>query len=184
MRASGDLKAPFFDEAMEILASDGYGGLKLAPLCKRLGLTTGAFYHSFKNWNDFTTQLLDRWMRERTQSFIDLVHAEDDALSQVDVLLQAALSLPHAAEAAIRVWSAIDPTVCAMQEEVDTMRYRVVREAFAAMLPDESADRFAKSGMYLLIGAEQAQAFRDPAAFEWALQQFRAAAVREAEAHR
>ena len=44
----------FFETGLEILAELGFGGLKLAEVCGRLGVTTGSFYHYFRNWNNYT----------------------------------------------------------------------------------------------------------------------------------
>lgn len=40
----------YFEIGLEVLADVGYGGLKLAVVCNRLGVTTGSFYHYFPSW--------------------------------------------------------------------------------------------------------------------------------------
>ena len=37
----------YFETGLEVLSDLGYGGLKLAEVCNRLGVTTGSFYHYF-----------------------------------------------------------------------------------------------------------------------------------------
>ena len=44
----------------------GYGGLKLAEVCHRLGVTTGSFYHYFSSWPAYTRELVAHWVQERT----------------------------------------------------------------------------------------------------------------------
>jgi AcrR family transcriptional regulator len=37
----------YFQTGLDVLSDLGYGGLKLAEVCNRLGVTTGSFYHYF-----------------------------------------------------------------------------------------------------------------------------------------
>lgn len=175
---SSDLRNPFFDTAFEILASEGYGGLKLAALCESLGVTTGAFYHSFSSWRDFTTQLLEHWYEERTVRLVELAQQQGDPLDQLESLVQVTVTLPHRAEAAIRVWSAIDPAVAKLQESVDNDRFTVVYEAILTLVGDPTeAEKLARGGMFMLIGYEQADSMRDPASLEWGLRLIKQAAA-------
>jgi AcrR family transcriptional regulator len=167
---NNDLRTPFFDAAFEILGSHGYGGLKLAPLCKAVGVTTGAFYHSFSSWRDFTSQLLEHWHEERTSRLVELARQLPHPVDQLENLVRASIALPHEAEAAIRVWAAIDPAVAKLQESVDRERFDVIYQAFLVLLGDEEeATAHSRAGMFLLIGFEQADSMRDPKSLEWAL---------------
>ncbi len=171
MATATETKSSFFDAALEVLSEKGYGGLKQSELCQRLGLTTGAFYHNFDSWRDFTDQLLANWHEERTTQLANLARDEPDPLRRLDVLIGIALNLPHRAEAAIRVWSHIDDRVRQVQAAVDEDRFTVIAEAMSFLIPDEKeAARFAKSGMYLLVGYEQSDG-TDPSGLEWALRE-------------
>ena len=75
------LKDRYFEAAQEILATEGYGGLKLAAVCKYLGVTTGSFYHSFESWGDFTNAFLLNWRRERTTLLAELAKSGDPSPS-------------------------------------------------------------------------------------------------------
>lgn len=168
MRKQNDrTKIRFFDAGMEILAEDGYGSLKLAPLCRRVGVTTGAFYHSFDSWHDFTRQLVNTWHTDRTLLAAELARAEVDPEQRVEMLLRVGVSLPHSAEAAIRVWAGVDADVGAVQKSVDRERLAAVTDAFLALTgdPEESAD-LARAAFYLLVGFEQSTGERDVAALE------------------
>ena len=107
-RRNEALRDAWFTGAYEILATDGYGALKLAPLCKRLGVTTGSFYHSFDNWQDFTDGLLATWLHDRTETTVQIVRQYDDPVQRLRMLAQASFELLHRTEAAIRVWSGVD----------------------------------------------------------------------------
>jgi len=157
----------FYDAGMAVLAEEGYGALKLAELCRRVGVTTGSFYHSFGSWQDFTRQLIDNWRTERTMRAAELARAEVDPAERVELLLRLGMSLPHSAEAAIRVWAGVDPAVGAIQKTVDRERLAAVTEAFVDLTgdPDEASD-LARTAFYLVVGFEQATDDHDVAALE------------------
>ena len=97
----------FFDAGLDVLSDLGYGGLKLAAVCQRLGVTTGSFYHYFSNWSSYTRQLVTHWQEGMTVTVVEAVQAEPDPRRRIDSLFKAGLKLPYGAEAAIRVWSSI-----------------------------------------------------------------------------
>jgi AcrR family transcriptional regulator len=180
--ANDALQGRFFVAGMQILADDGYGGLKLAPLCARVGVTTGAFYHAFESWQDYTIGLVEHWHTDRTTRVTELARAEVDPHERVDLLMSAGINLPHSAEAAIRVWAGTDPYVAAVQESVDRERLQAVIEAFEALTGDtEQSEVFARATLYLLIGYEQSTGTHDVATLEWSLRQFRDMALELAE---
>ncbi|MGQ4598929.1 TetR family transcriptional regulator [Nocardia sp. R6R-6] len=161
-------KQDYFDAAFELLAEQGYSALKQAPLCKRLRVTTGSFYHYFDNWHDFTSQLLAHWLSERTTQLVKIAQQHRDPTDQVETLVHFALELPHRAEAAIRVWSKIDPEVRAVQDAVDSQRMEVVLQAARMIFDDEEeALNHTRWGLYLLTGYQQLDAGENLAAFEW-----------------
>lgn len=164
------IKQDYFEAAFELLSELGYSALKQAPLCRRVGVTTGSFYHYFENWHDFTTQFLQHWMDERTTQLVEMAQQRDNAVEQLESLLQFTLALPHRAEAAIRVWSKVDPEVETVQRVVDEQRSAVVMQAAQAIFDDEKeALRYAQWGTYLLVGYQQLDAGDDVAPLEWSL---------------
>lgn len=157
----------YFETGLEVLADLGYGGLKLAEVCRRLRVTTGSFYHYFDNWAAYTQQLVRHWV-VLTQHRVEQLRAEPDPRRRIDAILDIAMHLPHGTEAAIRVWSAMDADVRAAQEDVDRNRFEVIQESAAEILHDEHrADLFARWAVYLLVGYEQSTLTRDPAALDW-----------------
>jgi AcrR family transcriptional regulator len=158
----------YFETGLAVLADQGYGGLKLAGVCHRLGVTTGSFYHYFANWSTYTRELVDYWRHQAVTQIVEAVRAEEDPHRRVEILIQEALALPHGAEAAIRVWSSIDPDVHAVQAEVDRQRYDIVRESSLQVVGDKrQAEVFAAWCVYVLVGYEQATIPRDHAAVSW-----------------
>ncbi|MEO6792233.1 MAG: TetR/AcrR family transcriptional regulator [Mycobacterium sp.] len=158
----------YFDAGLDALSELGYGGLKLAEVCNRLGVTTGSFYHYFASWPVFTRDLVKHWLEVRTVQHVEFVRALPDPRERLDSLIQIGLALPHGAEAAIRCWSSVDSAVYAVQAEVDRQRLNILRESALEVLGDErQAQLFGSWAIYLLIGYEQALLPRDSAAFAW-----------------
>lgn len=153
-RRNAALRDAWFRGAHEILAGEGYGALKLAPLCTRLGVTTGAFYHSFDSWQDFTDALLDDWVRERTEQTVELARRYDDPAERLLVLARASADLLHRTEAAIRVWAGVEDRVAAVQRRVDDSRHAVVLEAMTQLVGERDAQRYATWALSTLVGFE------------------------------
>ena len=166
--AGVESRESYFEAGLEVLSDLGYGGLKLAEVCNRLGVTTGSFYHYFSAWPAYTKELVAHWMQQQTIQIIEAVRAEPDPRRRVDTLIQEGLSLPHGAEAAIRVWSSVDPQVYPVQAAVDRQRFDIMYEsAFEILQNKRQAQLFAAWGVYLLVGYEQATLPRDSDALEW-----------------
>lgn len=165
---SGASRDAYLETGLAVLSDLGYGGLKLAEVCNRLGVTSGSFYHFFSNWAAYTRELIDHWQRVSTTRLIESVRAETDPRRRIDRLIHMGLNLPHGAEAAIRTWSSLDPQVHAVQKAVDKQRHDIMRESAYEILHDErQAEVFADWGVYLLVGYEQATLRPDKAALEW-----------------
>lgn len=152
----------YFSAAIDILGEVEHGGLKMAPLCRRLDVTTGSFYHYFKSWAGFKTALLEFWLDERTVLLADAARRYDDAEQAVAVLVDFACELPHRAEASIRAWSHSDQEVRRIQAAVDEQRYRVTFEMVLRLVDDPlEAHSLARLGMFVLTGYQQTQPLPD-----------------------
>ncbi|WP_183093163.1 TetR/AcrR family transcriptional regulator [Nocardioides stalactiti] len=169
-RRNEALRESWFAAAYEILGTDGYGGLKLAPLCKKLGVTTGSFYHSFDNWQDFTTALLDTWLLERTVTTVEIAQRAADPVERLTLLAEASSDLLHRTEAAIRVWAGVDDGVGAIQQKVDDGRYHVVHQAMTEIVGPDLAEQFTVWGLSTLIGFEMISAEHSREHLLWSLQ--------------
>ncbi|BBY74383.1 transcriptional regulator [Mycolicibacterium parafortuitum] len=162
----------FFDAGLEVLSDQGYGGLKLAEVCQRLGVTTGSFYHYFTNWGAYTTQLVKYWHDGLTVRVVEAVQSEPDPRERIGRLIEFGLSLPHGAESAIRVWSFIDPEVRSVQADVDRQRFQVLHDSALQIVENSrQAELFAAWAVYLLVGYEQALLPRDIAGLRWLVDQ-------------
>ncbi len=159
----------YFETGIEILADLGFGGLKLAEVCSRLGVTTGSFYHYFTSWGAYTRGLIGYWKQDRTDRLAEMFARHSDPRERMQVIIASVLSLPHSAEAAIRAWSSVDPEVHAVQVEVDRQRFKVCYDYAMEIVEDErQAEVFADWSVYLLVGYEQATLEQNPRIYEWA----------------
>ncbi len=158
----------YFETGLDVLADLGYGGLKLAEVCGRLGVTTGSFYHYFENWPAYTNELVTKWLQGLTEQRVAHLRTEPDPRSRIDAVVQVGLSLPHGAEAAVRAWSSVDPMVRTAQEKVDRERFEVLRDSALEILGNaRQAQLFANWAVYLLVGYEQCTLPPDTEGLEW-----------------
>lgn len=158
----------YFETGLDVLSDLGYGGLKLAEVCNRLGVTTGSFYHYFPNWSAYTRELVSHWVQASTVRVLKSSRAEPDPRRRIDTLIQGGMALPHGTEAAIRVWGSIDRDVYAAQAVVDQQRFDIMYESSYEILQHKRQARyFAAWAIYLLVGYEQATLPRDGNALEW-----------------
>ncbi len=146
----------YYAAAMQLLGEDGRAGLRINSLCRRVGVTTGSFHHWFDGWPGFQVYLLDSWEEQETTRLIAFTERQHDPAQRLAMLLDFAVSFPHDAEAAIRSWAHLDPTVADVQRRVDTAR----AEAIAAALRSEGGDaqlasRGADLAMSVLVGHQQ-----------------------------
>lgn len=162
----------YFEAGLEVLSDLGYGGLKLAEVCDRLGVTTGSFYHHFPSWPGYSRELIAHWVTTYTEQLVALARADADPRRRIGSLCQVGSMLPHGAEVAIRSWSGVDDDVRAAQIQVDRQRFKVMYDsAFEILGHKRQAQLFANWAVYLLVGYEQATLPRDPVAQSWITRQ-------------
>lgn len=63
--------------ALELLATEGVGGVRIVPLAERLGVTSGSFYWHFKNRRQLYDALLEYWEHEMTDAAIEAARRFD-----------------------------------------------------------------------------------------------------------
>jgi AcrR family transcriptional regulator len=178
-------QAAYFQAAFDLLAAEGYGGLKLGALCRRLGITTGSFYHHFGGWPAFVEALLAHWETEQTERVLHVSRAAPDAVTRVRTMKElTSTTLPHAAEAAIRVWSGGDNRVRAVQDRIDELRIAAAAEIVGGVIDDPAlARRLAVLGVSIMIGWQQLRPPRSKSELAMLLDEFEATVLRHADGH-
>lgn len=147
----------YFAAALRILAEEGAGRLKLVPLCRQLGISTGSFYHYFGGWQGFRTALLEHWVESMTARYRQLADAERDPERRARMLIDFVCALPHDAEAAIRAWARSDNEVRQAQARVDGLRMELAVDDLSMFFGDrDRAWETAHLGMCLLVGYQDA----------------------------
>lgn len=166
--AAGAVRDSYFETGLEILAELGFGALKLAELCRRMGVTTGSFYHYFTSWSAYTADLVAYWRQDRTVRVIEAIRTEADPRRRIETAIDVALSLPHNAEAAIRAWSSVDPDVLRVQSEVDRERFEILYNSALEIVGDaRQAEVYASWAVFVLVGYEQSTLSRENRVFAW-----------------
>lgn len=157
-------RTDYFSAAIEILADADHGGLKLAPLCRRLSVTTGSFYNYFGSWGRFKSELLEFWLEDRTLHLAETARRQGDPERALITLIDFACGLPHRAEAAIRAWSHSDQDVRHTQTVVDEQRFRVTYDTVLRLVGDtDEAEALAQLALFTLTGFQQTQPLPDVA---------------------
>ncbi|KXO92859.1 TetR family transcriptional regulator [Tsukamurella pulmonis] len=145
----------FLEAGLAVLAERGHAALKLAAVCAQAGSSTGSFYHAFPSWPEFTSALIGYWRETKSDRIIEAARRVPDARERLLSLIDTGMTLPHATEAAIRVWAAHDPEVAQHQAQVDRERRDVIAEAYTEVLGDPAlAQQYATTALYLLVGYE------------------------------
>ncbi|MGO4617142.1 TetR/AcrR family transcriptional regulator [Nocardia sp. 2YAB30] len=149
-------KEQYFDTALEVLAEFGFKGLNIGVLCRRLGVTSGSFYHHFGSWQGFVDALLDHWENRQVRILRTLKFNQGNPDDDIRAMSVLAAGLHHAAEAAIRAWAANDESVNLALKRVDESRRRTVHKAIKGVIGDNDTTTVVTSlGMAMLVGYQQ-----------------------------
>lgn len=149
-------KEQYFDTALEVLAELGFKGLNIGVLCRRLGVTSGSFYHHFGSWQGFVDTLLEHWENRQVVILRTLNFNQGNPDDDIRAMSDLAAGLHHTAEAAIRAWAANDESVNLALKRVDESRRRTVHKAIKGVVgTDETATVVTSLGMAMLVGYQQ-----------------------------
>lgn len=152
----------YYAVAMTLLAQCSYESLTIAALCDDLGVSKGSFYHHFGGWPGFVTGLLQSWERESALEIKEAADRIDAVGTKYRLLANLIDTIPHDAEAALRVWSNTDPTVKSAVDRVDGIREALVTEFFALTVARADAALLAEMYLSALIGQQFAHRPADP----------------------
>ena len=131
----------WLDQARQILVSEGVDRVRVDPLAKLLGVTTGSFYHHFKNRQELLDGLLEHWeARNSGPMFAAVEAAGPDPNHQIDALLQTWLNeskYDPRYDSALRAWAHGDNNAREIVRQVDDRRIALLKGIFMRLGYDE-----------------------------------------------
>ena len=142
----------WIESAIDVLAHEGVGGLRVEVLAKRCGVTKGSFYWHFKDRQDLLAAILEHWKEGRIR---DIEKTTSVTPGKEREQLHFAIEVYGASrnrkgmsiELAVRDWARHDPQAATVVEAVDLYRLECTRKLFVAA---GMSDAEAKSRSLLL----------------------------------
>jgi AcrR family transcriptional regulator len=140
--------------AMEVLRTDGVGGVRVLSLARSLGVTRGSFYWHFRDRRDLLDHMLDWWDREMTDTVIG--HAErvrGEGYKRILALAEFILREDkNRYDMAIRSWADGDRKVAAVLRRVMQKRLEYVSGLFrdAGFSPRQATARGHLLAIYVM----------------------------------
>ena len=128
------VEADWIHAARRILIEEGIKGLSLRRLAAALGVTTGAFYWLFGNFDDLLDKLRQDWEEQNNLHF-SLVFESPDLDSRqkyieyLRILLDKSRYDPEY-DGAIRDWAPFSPETAATLQRVDDLRIRQLESMY------------------------------------------------------
>ncbi|MDQ8044128.1 MAG: TetR/AcrR family transcriptional regulator [Solirubrobacteraceae bacterium] len=114
---------------LELLRTRGPQSLTVDELCRRAGLTKGAFYHRFDGVAGYRDALLEHWHATTTDRVIEELRPtfdETDPHARRDALNRLVVHIDMGLERAIRSWGVYDPAVQEVINATDRKRVAAV----------------------------------------------------------
>ena len=117
--------------ALELLSTAGVEKVKIVPLARKLGVTSGSFYWHFTNRRHLHDELLEYWEREMTDKAIEQAkNFEGPPKSRILLLMEQVMATGMARyDLAIWHWAQSDASVRTVFERTLNKRF-----AFAAWM--------------------------------------------------
>jgi len=113
----------WLEAGQSLLRRGGLRALKLRPLADELRVSTGSFYHHFKDFDDYQGQLAGYFAEDQVGNLIDaLERASPDPIERIRLLGQTVRRRGSSRLGiAMRAWAESDPRAQAAVERHDTL---------------------------------------------------------------
>ncbi|PYI57327.1 TetR/AcrR family transcriptional regulator [Paenibacillus flagellatus] len=148
-------KQKWLEEGFTILSEEGAGSLTIETLTGRLKVTKGAFYHHFKNWQDYKESLLSLYENERTLKTIEFAEQQLSPLDKFEYVMEKSIRRDQKLEVAVRAWALIEPFVQSYQQRIDQRRVDYLEEMIFLLYKDRERARTAALIFYSLhVGSQ------------------------------
>ena len=139
-QGTGISKDQWYEAGQEILKSHGVSAITLKTLTSALGVTSGSFYHHFRNMRHYLDQLALYYADEQHKRFL----REAELIATADPIsrLQAISSILRKVggrqlSTAMRAWGRGDPAASKAVRKVDASMIGFCRKVFADLDFDE-----------------------------------------------
>lgn len=149
--------ADYFSAARDLLVDGDPRKVTIDALCKRVGTTSGSFYHHFGGLDGFVDALADDWSARAIGAVQGSVTDLGDLRGARRLVNERILSQQHNLEAAFRAWGRTNPSMRAAVQRVDRARIAAGQTMVAALNPlldDTAIETFARIAVLILIGAQ------------------------------
>jgi AcrR family transcriptional regulator len=127
-------RGDWLEAARRALISGGIDRVKVEPLAGLLGVTTGSFYHHFRNRQELLDGLLAHWEASNSGPWHEAVRkAGLDPDDQLDALFDTWVEetdYDPAYDSAVRDWARTSPAVEAVVRRVDDRRIALLKDIF------------------------------------------------------
>ncbi len=119
------------EAALELLANEGVGAVKIDRLCVQLGVTKGSFYWHFEDLASFLTAVANRWGETRDSLRTEFEGLRDvEPRERISRMLQLLVSPDgFALERAVRDWARTDESVRERVEQSDRWLFLEMQRA-------------------------------------------------------
>jgi len=149
------------ERALELLMEEGVGALKIARLCRELGVTKGSFYWHFADLEALRTAVAQKWCA-RTRTELDQLREIGTLPPLERIRIMAAGLVEDRAwnvERTLREWARTDATVAATIGESEQHVFGLLNDAFLELGHPPGAARM-RAGLltYAGIGFAHGQA--------------------------
>jgi AcrR family transcriptional regulator len=115
----------------ELLREGGIGAVKLTPLLARLEVTSGSFYHHFRDFPEYRQALADYYGGENVARVTAIVAQVEDPAERLRTFRRLALEWDIGRlDSAMRVWATSDERARAAVARLDTEFLELIRASF------------------------------------------------------
>nr|WKF59632.1 HTH-type transcriptional regulator BetI [Paraburkholderia busanensis] len=140
----------------DALDREGYAGVSVERLARRLNVTRGSFYHHFRGRDDLVRAILTQWESDYTERMLAYAGQGSSLEDVLTRYLEVASAKQPSREVAIRAWADRDPLVAQYQRRVDSTRLDFAISACRARVdPSVDADLLGHLAHLCLIGGQQ-----------------------------
>jgi AcrR family transcriptional regulator len=122
-------KRQWLAAALDVLASEGVGRVRVADLARRLCISKSGFYWHFRNRDELLEEMKSYWVDEYNQQIISEVLDQDDPLRKRLMNLVSLIRKKQSGkyDLAFASWAKRDPLVHELLDQVRDMRIEFVK---------------------------------------------------------